>query len=181
MAKKITDNNAYAIIFLTLVTLASVSLLSAIDSKARPQIIAQQQAKIRQLLGDIFPEMQEFTQEDGIYTITGGNDLIGYAFLGKGKGYGGDIKILVGIGNLFKIKDVVVISHTETPGLGDKIIKQESFAAQFVGMNASDVKLKKDGGKVDAITGATISSKAVTDGVRAMMEDKIAIINGRRG
>jgi len=66
----------------------------------------------------------------------------------------------------------VIVSNTETPGLGSRI-EEDFFTNRFEGLSVSDVKLSKEGGKVDAITGATISSKAVTDAVQRGLEEKI--------
>ena len=91
------------------------------------------------------------------------------------KAFGGTFTLMVGFdvdGNIFGTE---VIKAAETPGLGDKINKNKSnFAEQFVSMNpaASEFELKvtKDGGEVDAITAATISSRAYCDAVnRAAM------------
>ncbi len=85
------------------------------------------------------------------------------------KGFGGRVKLMVGLLPDGSIKDIVVIEHKETPGLGDKMeAKKSSFTKQFQGKNLSDFKLavKKDGGDVDAITAATISSRAFCDAVK---------------
>jgi electron transport complex protein RnfG len=85
------------------------------------------------------------------------------------KGFSGRVKLMVGFlpdGNIYKIE---VLEHTETPGLGDKMeVKKSDFSKQFLGKNPKDFKLivKKDGGDVDAITAATISSRAYCDAVQ---------------
>jgi electron transport complex protein RnfG len=85
------------------------------------------------------------------------------------KGFSGRIKLMVGFqpnGNIHKIE---VLEHTETPGLGDKMeVKKSDFPKQFLGKNPANFKLsvKKDGGDVDAITAATISSRAYCDAVQ---------------
>ncbi|MEO0085277.1 MAG: FMN-binding protein, partial [candidate division WOR-3 bacterium] len=56
-----------------------------------------------------------------------------------------------------------------TPGLGLKAT-DESFLSQFVGKTAAETRLTREGGTIDAITGATITSRAVTDGIREAME-----------
>lgn len=66
----------------------------------------------------------------------------------------------------------IVEPISETPGLGAKVLDTD-FQSQFEGMTYGDIALDKDGGSIDAITGATISSKAVVDGVRNDIEDKI--------
>ena len=86
----------------------------------------------------------------------------GYAVEGRsGEGYGGDIVLMVG----FKKDKKTVISYkvlqaSETPGLGIKL-KTPEFADQFSGKDGSALKVKKDGGDIEAITSATITSRAV--------------------
>lgn len=84
-------------------------------------------------------------------------------------GFGGIIKLMVGFNNKGEIYDISVIQHQETPGLGDKMSKNKSnFSNQFKGINPKTFKIsvKKDGGDVDGITAATISSRAFCDAVR---------------
>jgi len=76
--------------------------------------------------------------------------------------------MLVGINKDYAIRDVAILSHTETPGLGSKIT-EEAFTGQFIGLETGDVALSKDGGRIDAITGATISSRAVTEAIQEKM------------
>ena len=86
----------------------------------------------------------------------------GYTAEGRSsEGYGGDIVLMVG----FKKDKKTVISYkvlqaTETPGLGMKLNTPE-FAGQFAGKDGSSLKVKKDGGEIEAITSATITSRAV--------------------
>lgn len=81
-------------------------------------------------------------------------------------GFSGKISLMVGFLPNGTIKNVVVISHSETPGLGDKIENSKStFSSQFTMKNPATFKMSvtKDGGDVDAITASTISSKAYCD------------------
>ena len=86
----------------------------------------------------------------------------GYTAEGTCKdGYGGDITLMVG----FKKDKKTVISYkvlaaSETPGLGMKL-KTPEFAGQFAGKDGRALKVKKDGGEIEAITSATITSRAV--------------------
>ena len=77
------------------------------------------------------------------------------------KGYGGDVWLMVGLLPDGSIQKISVLEHHETPGLGTKMA-EAPFKDQFVGKNPSTFKLKvkKDGGDVDALSGATISSRA---------------------
>ena len=85
------------------------------------------------------------------------------------QGFGGEIKLMVGFDMSGKIMNIAVLSHSETPGLGDKIENAKSdFSKQFRGIDPATFKLKvkKDNGDVDAITASTISSRAYCDAVQ---------------
>lgn len=103
-------------------------------------------------------------------------------FESSGKGYGGAIGMMVGV-NLTddKIVGVAVTTHSETPGIGTKAQTDPSFAKQFKGARLADeFKVKSDGGKIDAISGATVTSRgiafAVTDAAKiySKMKPQIA-------
>ncbi len=83
------------------------------------------------------------------------------------KGFSGFIKIMVGFKPDGTIYNISVLEHKETPGLGTKMADAK-FKNQFIGKNPSDfvLNVKKDGGQVDAITAATISSRAFCDAVQ---------------
>ncbi len=106
-------------------------------------------------------------------------DTIGYAFMAEGKGYGGTIEILVSLkGDKNSINSISIINHMETPGLGAKTAESD-FTDRFKGVAITDVKLSKDGGKIDALTGATISSTAVVKAVREAASQKVKLIEER--
>jgi len=90
-------------------------------------------------------------------------------------GYGGPITLLIGVKPDGEILAVRVIAHQETPGLGDGIeIKKSPWVTQFDSQSlsrtqASDWKVKKDGGRFDQMTGATITPRAVVKAVRALL------------
>ena len=104
-----------------------------------------------------------------VYPAKKGGQLVGAAVeTYTEKGFGGHISLMVGFLPDGTINDIAVVSHHETPGLGDKMEKAKSnFSLQFMGKNPKDFKLmvKKDGGDVDAITASTISSRAFCDAV----------------
>lgn len=87
-------------------------------------------------------------------------------------GFDGEITMMVGVHQNGTVTGISIISHTETAGLGAVAAannsKGEAFRNQFIGMRGS-VSVSKDGGKIDAITGATITSRAVTEGVNAAL------------
>ena len=80
---------------------------------------------------------------------------------------GGNLDVMVGVGADGTCTGVSIISHAETSGLGANATK-EDFRAQFVGK--ANVAVTKDGGDIAALTGATITSRAVCDGVNAAIE-----------
>ena len=90
-------------------------------------------------------------------------------------GYSGDIKLLTGVNRDGSIAGVRVISHQETPGLGDKIdLKKSDWITIFNGLSLQqpDIenwKVKKDGGEFDQFTGATITPRAVVNQVKQVL------------
>ncbi len=98
------------------------------------------------------------------YTARRGDEILGIAVeTFTNKGFGGEIRLMVGFKLDGSIIDIAVIKHAETPGLGDKMEKDKSdFSVQFMGKHPENFKLavKKDRGDVDAITASTISSRA---------------------
>ena len=88
--------------------------------------------------------------------------IAGYAIKGSDpSGYGGEIVLMVGFTPDCRISTYKKLVAAETPGLGTNM-SDPSFMKQFAGMDASSpIAVKKDGGKVDAITSATITSRAV--------------------
>jgi electron transport complex protein RnfG len=120
----------------------------------------------------IIPQADSFEYKtvDGIdyYEAYCNKNLVGYCLKVTGAGYGGYIRMVVGIDIKGKIEGVEVLEHYETPGLGAKINevrpgeKGPWFLEQFKGRQACALEVKKD---IDAITGATISSRAVTDAI----------------
>ncbi|MCA6409186.1 MAG: RnfABCDGE type electron transport complex subunit G, partial [Cytophagales bacterium] len=99
-------------------------------------------------------------------------ELIGVAVKTKSsKAYNGDIWLMVGFNVKGEIQNIFVIEHKETPGLGSKMTTPK-FLQQFMGRNLTTMKLtvKKEGGDVDAITGATISTRAFSGAVQTAYE-----------
>lgn len=168
MFKKILSNKAYPVVFLAIIVIVSVVLLMLVNSITSPIVKNMQVEEIKNTLRSIFPEMSEYELDDEVYIIYEDGEKAGYAFRASGSGYGGNIDIMVGLDSGFGIKGVSILSQTETPGVGNKIT-ESSFTDQFKGLSASDIALKSEGGKIDAITGATISSRAVVDAVKEKM------------
>jgi len=115
------------------------------------------------------PVADRFSLNDGeskvdvfVAKFDGQPKAIAFETFGKG-GYGGNVGLMVGIDvNEDKIYGVGVTTHSETAGLGARAKEDPKFAAQFADMNILEpIKISGDGGKVNALSGATITSRAV--------------------
>lgn len=155
----------YPVILLVIVVLISADMLSFSDILTGPILAQREQEAILARLEETFPDMTESVIIDDVYVVTADDKIIGYAFLAKGLGIGGQIKTLVILEDEATVKAIFVIRQTETPGLGD-LITLPDFTDQFAGRIIEDIKLTTEGGQIDAITGATISSTVVIETVR---------------
>ncbi|EHL71472.1 RnfABCDGE type electron transport complex subunit G [Cloacibacillus evryensis] len=105
-----------------------------------------------------------------IFEGSDGGSVVGYNFTVTPKGYGGPIEFVVGISNDGLVKDIKILTSSETPGLGAKAA-DEPFAGQFRDRKAQELAVTKtppeNDAQIQAISGATISSSAVVTGVNA--------------
>jgi electron transport complex protein RnfG len=115
------------------------------------------------------PIADRFTIKDGevertIFVGVFDGEPRGVAFETSGKGYGGDVGLMVGIDvKDNKLMGVGVTTHAETPGMGAKAKSDPSFAAQYKGLELEQpIAVTQDGGSISAISGATITSRAVS-------------------
>ncbi|CAA7616350.1 electron transport complex subunit RsxG [Magnetospirillum sp. SS-4] len=115
--------------------------------------------------------------ETVVYRAMMGNRATGFAYeVTAPGGYSGPIKLMLGIAPDGKLLGVRVISHKETPGLGDKIeVAKSDWITRFTGLGMGDPPaekwaVRKDGGQFDQFSGATITPRAVIGGIRAGME-----------
>ena len=168
---------AFPMVLLTIVVAICVSILTYVDSITREKISAQEDEAVKTMLTEMFPEMSRYDFKDEIYTIYSNGDRVGYAFLAIGKGYGGDINILVGLTDESTVKGIKIVSQEETPGLGTRIA-EPFFTAQFAGIDINNVALSRNGGEIDAITSSTISSSAVVEAVRNTAMEKVKLLEG---
>ena len=122
----------------------------------------------------VLPEAEEFKTEGDCAVGYKGGEVVGYVYVTSAKGYGGDVQIMTGITSEGSISGVVVLDHDETPGLGANCEK-EDFRAQYLQSVPDNgftvVKNQAAGnGQIEALTGATISSRAVTDAVNEAVD-----------
>jgi len=107
-----------------------------------------------------------------VWEAVDGDAVIGRVLSGEAQGYSGVISVIFGIDLENRVTGIKIVTQTETPGLGAKIIKP-SFTDQYRGKTVDQLVLKKDDpakGKIDAITGATISPRAVTKAVHDALD-----------
>ncbi|OAN52728.1 electron transporter RnfG [Paramagnetospirillum marisnigri] len=117
------------------------------------------------------------TAETVVYRAMKGGQITGLAYeVNASGGYGGPIKLMLGVAPDGKLLGVRVISHKETPGLGDKIdAVKTDWITRFTGLSLGNPpvekwKVKKDGGQFDQFSGATITPRAVVGGIRTGLE-----------
>jgi electron transport complex protein RnfG len=161
------------VLTLTVLGLISGFALSMVSNYSDPLIKQNKQEALQEAVYYVVQASESYEKEtrDGkvIYEAYNSSDeLIGYAFTASGGGYQGTIRLMVGAGpNLEEIKGIQVLESSETPGLGGKI-RGKPFKSQFRGLQAERkvglVKSEEPGkGEIQAITGATISSRAVVN------------------
>ncbi len=137
---------------------------------------AEKQEK-EEALKEMAPEATEPIQASGKWTVhsknfeyyqaTAGGKPVAFIASTAGKGYSSFIQMLVSLGSDMKIRDVKVLGLNETPGLGDQVL-EKTFLDQFKGKSLDKIVLIKGETKenIQAISGATISSRGVTNGIK---------------
>jgi len=159
---------------LMIITLVSGLALSLTNQLTKEQIEINQELNIKRSLAKINPDVINFERNEEYYFIHDKDDkLTGMVINLEAEGYSSTIKFLVGIEPGNKITGISILDQQETPGLGANIEKDE-FLDQFIGKEIKGLKLKKDDGNIDAVTGATISSRAIVDAIQQIiMKDAI--------
>ena len=162
---------------LLLITSVVAAALAGVNAVTAPKIAELKAAKTQKAIETVLPggyeaEILEYNDATGLVTkvYSGVN---GFAYEVTPSGFDNTITMMVGVDNDGKVLGISVVSHTETAGLGAVAAAAtsagEAFRAQFVGASGS-VSVSKDGGDIDAITGATITSRAICVGVNAALD-----------
>lgn len=170
--------------FLFIIAAISGILLACTESITAPLILENRLKLEQQARQEVLPAAKNFTaaefkDEAASATIpyfAGFNEqgqLAGVVIKVAPKGYAGPIEMVLGLDFTGKISGVKILSQKETPGLGTKLSEKvfvEPFKKLLAEKPAPVFMVKKDGGDVDAITAATISSRAFCSGVRSALE-----------
>ncbi len=169
--------------------LALTNMMTAEPIQEQIRIAEDEARKAVLSAAESFEAVKTFSEEEAsggypyvmeAYKGITGNEVAGYTIKVANRGYGGELIIIAGINADGVIEGVQIIQHSETPGLGAKA-EQPDFLGQFSEKSAeSPLVLKED---ISAISGATITSRAVTNAVNAALDyyrNKILIGGGNR-
>ncbi|MDR1552247.1 MAG: RnfABCDGE type electron transport complex subunit G [Prevotellaceae bacterium] len=186
--KKLTSSLKNMLLSLALISIVIAGLLAFVYGITKEPISQAEKQKQEKAIKEVTPDFNnnpadekfEVTISDGskltVYPAKQDGKLVGIAIeTNTTKGFSGEIKIMAGFDIDGVIKNYSVLKHAETPGLGAKMQKWFSDTSK-PGQNVigrkwnKDVKVKKDGGDIDAITAATITSRAFTDALNRAYE-----------
>ncbi len=155
-------------LILALICAVAGASLAATHSVTSKIVEARRAEELVAALGELLPDadaFEEVLEEDGALYYLGkkSGQPVGAVMLAAGQGYGGPVNVLVSIDMAGAVRTVKVTDHRETAGIGDKV-ETPTFLGQYVGKTASDsVTVGQD---ITAVSGATVTSRAVAAGVR---------------
>ena len=162
---------------LLLICAVTAGLLAGVNAITAPIIAELNAAATQEAISAVLPggfdsEITDYADASGIVSKVYQGEA-GYALeVGPG-GFDNTITMMVGVDNEGKVLGISIVNHTETAGLGAvadaDTPKGIAFREQFVGASGA-VSVTKDGGTMDAITGATITSRAICVGINAALD-----------
>lgn len=177
--KSSLKNMVLVLFCITLISSACVGLVNMITVEP---IAKAKEAAVKAALAEVLPEFDateksEHTADElpiTVYKATKDGEVVGYAIESATKnGFSGLVRLMVGFDTKGTILNVNVLEQAETPGLGAKMTEEGNPLLESIqGKKAWEIKLavKKDGGDVDALTAATISSRAYAEAVARAYE-----------
>ena len=186
MALKSTFKNM--VICLTLICVVCSALLAGVYALTAAPIEKANADKLTGAISEVLPPFETLSEEKTVelsgktysyYEVSDASgSVLGYAIKAAVGGFGGPVSLMVGVLPEGTVYNTKVLSHSETPGLGAKCT-EPAFADQFKNLDPSvtSLSVKKDGGDIDAITAATITSRAYTATV-ALALDVFKTIGG---
>ncbi|MEW6068385.1 MAG: FMN-binding protein [Nitrospirota bacterium] len=160
-------------------------ILAVVYAKTSPVMYKKAEIEKQQALKELMPDADEIEnlgewiiheRHAEFYVAKKGDEIIGYIIQSFGKGYSSYIDTLISVDKDFNVQKINILEQKETPGLGDEI-ELDSFKNQFVGKDVDHLRVLKTetAEYIQAISGATISSRAVTEdavrnGVKFLIE-----------
>lgn len=175
-------SKTWMVLSLVLTCIIAAIALSQVYGVTKPVIDSQAADALKASLSEVLPGATDFSElKPG--AVWSANDAagnrIGIVFKTAPRGYGGQITVVVGVDTTGRIAGLGIgADMKETPGLGLKA-REAGFLDQFRGKTESEVALKRDNGTLDAISAATITSRAVANGVRKGMADYLPYLTSR--
>ena len=169
MAAKSTLGNM--VLCLTAVCLVCAALLGGVYSLTYQPIQDAAKKALTESISAVLPEGGELSEVqassaegiDEYYILTDDSEPVAYAVKSTTNGFGGALTLMVGVLADGTVYNTSVLAHSETPGLGAKCTSDEAFMSQWQGLSPdTNLKVRKDGGDIDAITASTITSRAYT-------------------
>ena len=176
--KKLESSFANMVIVLTVITVVAAACLGAMNNLTAEPIAASKKAKQEEAIKTVLPEFttvdeETIVNEQKIFRAYNANgELVGIAIETKELGFGGDVTTMVGFDANGTIVDYSLLAHAETPGLGSKLVDWFKVKSDIRGVSSDKMPLRvsKDGGEYDAITAATISSRAFLNSINKAYE-----------
>lgn len=169
------------------------ALLAFVNQITSPIIEVNNQKTFEEAMGEVLPGESSFSEAplDSSFAASESGVKVESVYKGNGggfvissvctEGYGGDVKVMVGISPDLKVKQIKIMSMSETPGLGAKA-EETDFLNQYNGLEKGISVVKNQtpsGSEIQAISGATITSKAVTKAVNAALEAAESVKEGK--
>ena len=168
--------NLMAACFISGIVIAAVYYVTAPIAAVKAE--EMRQASMRELVSTA-DNFSPVPGHEGWFAAAQKGETVAYIVPSETRGYGGAIKMLVAVDTDGKVIDYTILEHNETPGLGDNAQKPK-FRDQFKGKETSHLTVVKDPGNredIQAMTGATISSRAVTLAVKQAVE-QVTLMKG---
>ena len=159
------------VVSLTVISAVCAAVLATVNAVTKEQIATIKERATQNAARLVMPKSARDVEPagEGMFAGKGASGkAVAYAVIGRSsKGYGGDIALMVGFTPDFQIVTYQKLEASETPGLGSNL-SSPGFMKQFKGMPAArNIAVSKDGGEVEAITSATITSRAVCGAINA--------------
>lgn len=156
-------------VVLLVICIAVAGILAGVNAMTVDAIAANEEAARNESYFSALPDADSFTElplsAEGVTAVLKADNGAGYVISAGARGYGGTVTAVVAFSNDGEILKVVMDSSTETPGMGSKV-SDDSFLGNFIGRGADTLEFAD----IDAVTGATISSKAALKAVNAAIE-----------
>ncbi|MFB0527177.1 MAG: RnfABCDGE type electron transport complex subunit G, partial [bacterium] len=161
-------------LLLTVVASLAAWALSVTYKNTKPRIDAYAEQEAREARKGVLPEASKFElvnigEQEYFIGYDGRGKRVGVSIRTKTQGYSGPIEMIMGFNMKGEITGLKILNQIETPGLGSKIM-EDWFSKQFIKLKTEDLSFTKEDpqGKIDAVTAATISSRAVLEGAKKL-------------